>query len=127
MSYTITNLRDVEDAAARHGFSEHQESRFARRDLDADETGISLHAIRPGKRQAFAHRHHEAEEIYVVLSGSGRIKLDEELRDVGPLDAVRVSPETVRAFEAGPEGLEVLAVGPHHSADTEMVRDFWGD
>ena len=126
-AYTVTNLREVEDAAARHGFSETQESRFPQRDLDARETGLSLHALRPGKRQPFAHRHREAEEVYVVLSGSGRVKLDDDVVEVGPMDAIRVSPETTRAFEAGPEGLEFLAFGPHRSGDAEMVHDFWGD
>jgi mannose-6-phosphate isomerase-like protein (cupin superfamily) len=126
-AYTVTKLREVEDAAARHGFSETQESRFPQRDLDARETGLSLHTLRPGKRQPFAHRHREAEEVYVVLSGSGRVKLDDDVVEVGPMDAIRVSPETTRAFEAGPEGLEFLAFGPHRSGDAEMVHDFWGD
>jgi mannose-6-phosphate isomerase-like protein (cupin superfamily) len=81
--------------------------------------------LRPGKRQPFAHRHKEAEEIYVVLSGSGKLKLDDELLDVGPMDAVRIAPEVARAFEAGPEGLEILAFGPRHAGDAEMVQDFW--
>ena len=124
MGYTIKNLRDVEDMAVRHGFSETQEARFARGDLEAQDTGISHHVVHPGKRQAFAHRHRDAEEIYVVLAGSGRIKLDDDVVDVGAYDAIRISPETTRAIEAGPEGIEVLAVGPHHD-DAEMVQGFW--
>src|SRR2546421_4498390 len=69
MSYTIKNLRDVEDAAQKFGFSEVQESRFARDDLDSETIGLAFHVVRPGKRQAFAHRHEQAEEIYVVLGG----------------------------------------------------------
>jgi uncharacterized cupin superfamily protein len=98
MDYTIKNLRDVEDMAAKHGFSENQEARFAREDLDAEATGVALQFVRPGKRHAFAHRHNEAEEIYVVLAGGGRVKLDDEVREVGPLDAVRVAPRVTRAF-----------------------------
>jgi mannose-6-phosphate isomerase-like protein (cupin superfamily) len=127
VDYTIKNLRDVEDMAAKHGLSENQEARFAREDLDAEATGVALQFVRPGKRHAFAHRHTEAEEIYVVLSGSGRVKLDDDVRDVGPMDAVRVAPPVTRAFEAGPEGLELLVFGPHHARDSEMVADFWGD
>ena len=72
MSFSRKNLHDVEDMAAKHGFGDLQEARFPREDLDASETGLAYIVLRPGKRQPFAHRHEEAEEIYVVLSGSGR-------------------------------------------------------
>jgi mannose-6-phosphate isomerase-like protein (cupin superfamily) len=127
MSYTIKNLREVEDVAPKHGFSEVQEAHFARRDLGAEGTGLAFHVVKPGQRQAFAHRHQQAEEIYVVLGGGGRVKLDDEVRDVGPMDAIRVAPEVARAFEAGDEGLELLVFGPHHESDGEIIReDFWG-
>ena len=125
MDYTIKNLRDVDDMAAKHGFSETQEARFAVSDLGAEDTGISYHVVRPGKRQAFGHHHREAEEIYVVLSGSWRIKLDDEVSEVGPMDAIRIAPQVTRAFEAGADGLELLAFGPRHAGDSEMVPGFW--
>lgn len=126
MSYTIKNLRDVEDVAPRFGFEEVQEARFAYRDLESESIGLAFHRVKPRCRQAFAHRHHEAEEIYVVVSGSGRIKLDDELRDLEPLDAIRVSPQVGRAFEAGPDGLELLVFGPRHEGDGEVLsEDFW--
>ena len=125
MSHTTRNLRDLEDMAVKHGFSDNQEARFAHGDLRAEDTGVSYHVVRPGKRQAFAHRHKEAEEIYVVLSGGGRIKLDEEIHEVEPMDAIRIAPQVTRAFEAGPEGLELLAFGPRHADDAEVVPDFW--
>ena len=124
MSYAIKNLREVEDVAAGAGFGDTQESRFAHGDLGAESTGVSYQVVKPGKRHAFAHRHKQAEEIYVVLSGSGRIKLDDDLVDVGPLDAVRIAPEVTRAFEAGREGLELLVFGPRYQGDAEIVRDF---
>ena len=127
MSYTIKNLRDVEDMAVKHGFSETQEARFPRGDLGAEVTGVAYHVLKPGKRQPFAHRHQEAEEIFVVLSGSGRVKLDHDIVEIRPLDSIRLSPEIARAFEAGDEGLEILVFGPHHDKDAEMVRDFWED
>ncbi|MGI8728594.1 MAG: cupin domain-containing protein [Solirubrobacteraceae bacterium] len=83
--------------------------------------------VKPGQREAFAHKHRTAEEIYVVLSGSGRVKLDEALVDLAPLDAVRVGPGVTRAFEAGADGLEVLVFGPHVESDGEVVKDFWGE
>jgi mannose-6-phosphate isomerase-like protein (cupin superfamily) len=126
--YSKKNLRDLDDMAAKQGFSETQEARFARRDLEAEATGLSYHVVRPGRRQAFAHRHQEAEEVHVVLSGSGRMKLDDEVIEVGPMDAIRVAPRVTRAFEAGPEGLEVLVFGPHHEGEIEMVQEgFWPD
>lgn len=128
MSYSIKNLREIEDSAVKFGYSETQEARFARKDLGAEATGLAYHVLRPGKRQAFAHRHGEAEEIYVVLSGSGRIKLDDELADIGPMDAIRVAPRVARGFEAGDDGLEVLAFGPHHESDGELIKEgFWED
>ena len=126
MDYTIKNLRDVTDMAPKFGFDAVQEARFAHSDLDAESIGLALNRVKPGCRQAFAHRHGEAEEIYVVLSGRGRIKLDADIRDVQPLDAIRVSPHVTRAFEAGPEGLELLVFGPRHQGDGEIVSgDFW--
>src|SRR3954471_682238 len=109
MSHTIKNLREVEDMAPKFGFEAVQEARFAWRDLDAQRTGLALMRVKPGQRQAFAHRHDEAEEIYVVLDGSGRIKLDDEVIDVAPLDAVRIAPGVVRGVEGGPNGIEYLA------------------
>jgi mannose-6-phosphate isomerase-like protein (cupin superfamily) len=125
--YTIRNLKDSEDVAVKGGVSEMQEARFPRGDLDAEQTGLGHIVVHPNKRQPFGHHQKEAEEIYVVLSGSGRVRLDDDVEDVGPLDAVRVSPPVVRAFEAGPDGLELLVFGPHHDRDAEIVPDFWTD
>jgi mannose-6-phosphate isomerase-like protein (cupin superfamily) len=126
MSYTIRNLREVEDQAPKFGFDSVQEARFAWRDLDAQRTGLAFHRVKPGQRQGFAHRHKQAEEIYVILSGTGRVKLDDDIEDVKPLDAIRVAPEVARAFEAGDDGLELLAFGQHHEGDGEILKeDFW--
>jgi mannose-6-phosphate isomerase-like protein (cupin superfamily) len=127
MPHTIKNIEEVEDMAAKHGLGELGEARFAREDLQATATGLSHQRLRPGKRQSFGHRHEQAEEIYLVLSGSGRVKLDEEIVEIKRLDAIRVSPETMRAFEAGPEGLELVAFGAHHGGDGEMVQGWWSD
>ena len=127
MTYTIKNLREVEDVAPGGGFDKFQEARFARRDLGAEQTGLAYHIVKPGQRQGFAHRHDKAEEVYVVLSGTGRIKLEDDIHDVGPLDAIRVAPEVRRAFEASADApLELLAFGPHHEGDGEILKeDFW--
>jgi uncharacterized cupin superfamily protein len=127
MSYAKKNLREVEDSAAKHGLSETQEARFLRGDLGTEQTGANYLTVKPGRREAFAHRHREAEEVFVVLGGSGRVKLDDELVELSPLDAVRVAPGTARCFEAGEDGLEVLVFGARVEGDGEIVKDFWTD
>ncbi len=128
MTHTHKNLRDITDVAPGAGFGEIQEARFARTDLQAEDTGLAYHVLRAGKRQAFAHRHNAAEEIYVVLSGTGRMKIDDDILEIGPMDSIRVAPRAARAFEAGDEPLEILAFGPHHDKDAEpLEEDFWGD
>src|SRR3954452_16640307 len=114
MSYTKKNLQEVDDSAPKFGFSEVQEARFAGEDLEAEATGVAFMRVKPGRRQGFAHRHEEAEEVYVVVSGSGRIKLDDEIVDVVELDAIRIAPGVPRALGAGDEGLEYIAFGPRH-------------
>jgi mannose-6-phosphate isomerase-like protein (cupin superfamily) len=125
MDYVIKNLRDVEDMAPKFGFDAVQEARFPWRDLGAERTGLALLRVKPGQRQAFAHRHEEAEEIYVVIAGSGRIKLDDDIQNVRPLDAIRIAPGVARSVEGGPDGIEYLAFGPHHEGDGETIEDFW--
>jgi mannose-6-phosphate isomerase-like protein (cupin superfamily) len=126
-AYTHENLTAIEDSAPKFGFEGIQEARFASDELDAADTGVSYHRVMPGQRQAFAHRHDTAEEVYVVLAGTGRMKLDDDIIDVKPLDAIRVAPTVTRQFEAGPEQLEFLAVGARHRGDGEIVQDWWTD
>jgi mannose-6-phosphate isomerase-like protein (cupin superfamily) len=126
--YTHMSVLDVEDAAEKFGMSESQESRFAFADYEAEQTGFALHRFKPGKRQPFGHRHDEAEEVYFVVSGSGRVKLDDDVLELRALEAVRVSPGVMRAFEAGPDGLEILAFGPRRGDDRgEIVQGWWSD
>lgn len=125
MTYTKKQLRQIDDSAIKYGLSDTQEARFARRDLAAEQTGITYLVIKPGRREAFAHQHREAEEVYVVLAGSGRVKLDDEVVDLAELDALRVGPGTTRQLEAGPNGLEMLIFGTHVDGDVETVSDFW--
>jgi mannose-6-phosphate isomerase-like protein (cupin superfamily) len=123
MSYTIKNLREVEDKAPQFGLDSVQAARFAHYELDAERTGLSYMHVKPGCRQAFAHRHEDAEEIYVILSGSGRIKLDDKVEEVQPMDAIRVAPPVARQFEADGGGLELLAIGARHDGDGEVIKE----
>ncbi len=125
--YTHMNLSEVKDSAPGFGADEFQEARFAREDLGAEQTGLAHIKVKPGKRMPFGHKHDEAEEIYVVIAGSGRIKLDDEIIEVTELDAIRISPEVARCMEAGPDGLSVLAMGAHHDKDGEVLPNWWTD
>ena len=123
--YTHLNLNDVKDMAPRFGMDAQGEARFATRPLEARRTGLSHQRLRPGVRQAFGHRHHHAEEVFLVLAGGGWMKIDEQVRNVRPLDAIRVAPGSTRALEAGPDGLEFVVFGTHHRGDVVMDRAFW--
>jgi mannose-6-phosphate isomerase-like protein (cupin superfamily) len=125
MSYTKTNLSDVEDMAAKHGFGELQEARFPRTDVGAERGGVAHIKVRAGQRQPFAHHHKEAEEIHLILSGGGRMKVDGDTFEVGEGDVIRVEPSSARAFEAGPGGLEYVVFSTRHENDAEIVKDFW--
>lgn len=125
--YTLKKLTDVEDSAPKFGMEDRQQARFANEDLDAEHTGVSYLRVHADKRQAFAHKHDEAEEIYVVFAGSGRVKLDDDIVELEVLDAIRVNPGVTRQFEGGPDGIELLAFGPRHKGDGEIVQDWWSD
>jgi mannose-6-phosphate isomerase-like protein (cupin superfamily) len=125
--YTRKKLTEVDDSAVKGGFSEVQEARFATKDLDAEHTGVGHLRVKPSKRQAFAHRHDDAEEVYVILAGSGRMKLDDDIIEIDELDAICVSPGVTRIFEGGPVGLEVLVFGPRHEGDGEIFPGWWSD
>lgn len=124
-NYTLTNLTEVEDAAVEGGFSESQEARFANEDLELETLGVSYQVVKPGKHHAFGHRHKEAEEVYVVLAGSGKIHLDEEEVPVKRLDAIRVAPEVTRGFEADSDELELLVFSRKTPGDAEIVEDYF--
>jgi quercetin dioxygenase-like cupin family protein len=123
--YTIKNLKDVDDAAAGRGGD--MEARMARKHLDSEHLGVSYFRYGPGFRSPAGHRHREQEEAYVVVSGAGRARLDDDVVDVRQWDVIRVAPQTVRGFEGGPDGLELIAIGSDRpeGGDGEMVQDFW--
>jgi mannose-6-phosphate isomerase-like protein (cupin superfamily) len=125
--YTHKKLTDVKDSAPEFGLGDVSEARFAKDDLDAAETGVSHYRLKAGSRQPFGHKHDKAEEVYVVIGGSGRVKLDDDIVEIETLDAVRISPAVVRAFEAGPDGIEILAFGARHDGDGELIQNWWTD
>jgi quinol monooxygenase YgiN/mannose-6-phosphate isomerase-like protein (cupin superfamily) len=119
------DLSHDSDLLGEYGLDSVGEARYVRAELGAVQTGLTHYRLRPGRRLGWAHRHAVAEETYVATGGSGRIKVDAELLELVPLDAVRVAPASVRELEAGPEGLEVLAFGSHSPGDGEFVADWW--
>ena len=125
--FAIKNLKEVDDAAAERGPD--IEARFARKHLGSRHLGVSLFRYGSGYRSPIGHRHREQEEAYVVVSGSGRVKLGEEIHNLRKWDVVRVAPNVVRSFEAGPEGMEVIAIGNDRpeGGDGEMIPDHWDD
>jgi mannose-6-phosphate isomerase-like protein (cupin superfamily) len=125
--YTIANLKEIDDSAGEH--APDLEARFARKYLDSEHLGVSYFRYGPGFRSPTGHSHREQEEAYVVINGSGRIKLDDEIVELRQWDVVRVAPKTVRGFEGGPDGLELIAIGADRPEGGDGVRatDWWTD
>jgi mannose-6-phosphate isomerase-like protein (cupin superfamily) len=126
---TIKNLKDVEDSAQGFGLAPDLEARFAREPLECEQMGFSYQRLAPGFRVPFGHKHNTQEEVYVIVGGGGRVKLDDEVHDVRQWDAVRVAPGTMRNFEAGPQGLEFIVFGAPKTppGDADTVQGWWSD
>jgi quercetin dioxygenase-like cupin family protein len=127
--YTIQNLKEVEDQAPKFGLSPDFEARFARVPLELENSGVTYQRLAPGFRVPWGHSHKQQEEVYVLVSGSGRIKLDDDVHELRPWDAVRIAKETIRSFEAGPEGAEIIAFGAPNTGpgDAELTQGWWND
>jgi mannose-6-phosphate isomerase-like protein (cupin superfamily) len=125
--YTKVNLKeDVDDQAPNFGLAPNLEARMARVPLELEHSGISYQRLAPNFRVPFGHKHKTQEEVYIVVSGSLRLKLGDDVKELGPWDAVRISKETMRGLEAGPEGAEVIAIGaPGGPGDAEVEQDWW--
>jgi mannose-6-phosphate isomerase-like protein (cupin superfamily) len=126
--YKRVNLKDdVDNSAADRGPD--LEARFGRKHLGSDHLGMSYFRYAPGFRAPYGHRHKSQEEVYVVVSGSGRMRLDDEIIDLAQWDVIRVAPNVTRGFEGGPEGLELVIAGSDRpeEGDGELVQDFWTD
>ena len=128
-SYTQINLNDVENQAPNFGMPEEMEARFASGDLGLEHSGAGFMRLKPGFRVPFGHAHAEQEELYVVVRGSGRLKLDDEVLELAQWDVVRIPGPTMRGLQGGPDGAEVIAFGAPNTEnkDAEMVQGFWSD
>jgi mannose-6-phosphate isomerase-like protein (cupin superfamily) len=126
--YTKTNLRAVENQAPRFDMPSEMEARFARRALDGVTLGLSLFTLAPGFRIPFGHKHLTQEEVYVVLRGSARISVEDEIVELGELDAIRFDRDTMRTVEAGPDGVEYLAFGAGDDPlEVESAPGWWAE
>jgi uncharacterized cupin superfamily protein len=126
--YTKQNLRKVENQAPKFGMPSELEARFARTALGGESLGLSLFRLAPGFRIPFGHKHVGQEEVYVIVQGSGRIKVEDEIVAVGQWDAIRFDKDTMRDVEAGPDGIEYVAFGAGDDpAEVEMAQNWWDD
>ena len=126
-AYKVVNLMDIENSVGDRAPG--LEGRFARKDLESRDLGVSHWRYQPNFRAPASHRHGEQEEAYVVVSGSGRVRLGDDIVDLRQWDVVRVAPEVVRGFESGPDGLEMIAVGGPRpeEGDGQLATDPWPD
>jgi mannose-6-phosphate isomerase-like protein (cupin superfamily) len=126
--YTKKNLKEVENQAPNFGMPEELDARFARRALGGETLGLSLMKLAPNFRIPFAHKHENQEEVYVIIHGSARVKVEDEIVELGEWDAIRFDKDTMRDVEAGPDGVQYLAFGAGDDpSDAEMVQNWWTD
>ena len=126
--YTKVNLKDdVEDSAQGYGLGDHLEARFARKAMGLEQFGFSYQKMEPNYRQGFGHVHKEQEEVYLVLEGNGRIKVEDEIVDLAQWDAIRIPRGVTRAMEAGGDGMAFVAIGGQPTGDAEMINGWWVD
>ena len=125
--FTHSSIDQIEDQAPGFGMEQITEARFAGEELGLRQAGFAYFRLKPGQRVPFGHSHERAEEIYLVTEGSGRIKLDDEIRDLTKGDVLRIGPQVVRATEAGPDGMEYVAFGQKHPGDGDMKPGWWSD
>src|SRR3954447_15283454 len=131
--FTLRNLKeDLEDVGSNFDGAPDLEFRLATDALELEQSGLSYQRVPPGYRFPYGHTHEKQEEVYVVLHGSGRMKLDDKVIELKEWDAVRVPPGTWRGYEAGPDGLEIFVIGAPNLGDApredvEGQRDWWAD
>ena len=126
--YTVVNFKnDVEDMAPKFGMAPGLESRFARKNLELEKSGVSYFKIAPDYKMPFGHTHSEQEEVYVIVSGNAQAKLGDDVVDLTQWDSVRVAPGVWRSLAGGPDGAEVIAFGAPdtENKDVEMEQGFW--
>ena len=127
--YTALQLNEVEDQAPNLGLPSDFQLRMARVPLECENVGLSYQRLAPGWRQPIGHNHKRQEEVFVLVNGSARMKLDDDVIELKPWTAVRVAPATMRSLEGGPEGAELIAIGAPNTGpgDGNIVNGWWTD
>lgn len=127
--YTKKNLRrDVDDQAPSFGMPDEMQARFGRTPLEGETLGLSLFTLAPGFRIPFGHKHENQEEVYVIVRGSARVKVEDEIVDLAEWDAIRFDKDTMRDMEGGPDGVDYLAFGAgEDGSEVEMIQGWWTD
>jgi len=129
-AYTVKNLKEIDNQGVHFGLDPSElELRMARVPLECESSGISYMKLGPNFRSTYGHQHKVQEEIYVLVTGSGRIKLDDDIVELTPWTAVRIHRDTIRALEAGPDGAELLAIGAPNTGPGDGINtmDWWQD
>lgn len=126
-THTKLNIADAKDLAPDFGMAAMGQARFMRGALGAERIGLAHYTMNPGRRLGFGHRHGEAEEVYVVIAGSGKFRVEDEVFPVSAKDVVYCRPSAMREWEAGPDGMELMAFGGHAENDAEMQPGWWTD
>lgn len=129
-NYTALNLRQLENQGERFGLNPDElQLRMGKDPLHCANAAVSYLRLGPGYRIPFGHRHNRQEEIYVLVNGTARMKIEDDVVELEPLTAVRVAPETMRGMEGGPDGAELIAIGAPKtgSGDADMQQGWWSD
>ena len=124
--YTLVNLKDdVENASEKFGLAPNMEARFGRDAMGLQGGGFSYQKLAPNFEAPFGHRHERQEEVYVIVSGNGRVMIEDEVRELRQWDAIRLPGGVARAFAGGPDGMELIAIGFGEGGDVEMIDKPW--
>jgi mannose-6-phosphate isomerase-like protein (cupin superfamily) len=128
--YTMHNLKEIENQGVNFGLDENDiQLRMAKDPLECTDCGLTYLRLGPGWRTPFGHNHKTQEEIYVLVNGSARMKIEDEVVEMKPFTAVRVSPETMRSYEGGSDGAELIVIGTPRTGggDADIVPGWWND
>jgi mannose-6-phosphate isomerase-like protein (cupin superfamily) len=128
--YTMQNLKEIENQGVNFGLDENDiQLRMAKDPLECADCGLTYLRLGPGWRTPFGHNHKTQEEIYILVNGSARMKIEDEVVEMKPFTAVRVSPETMRSYEGGSDGAELIVIGTPRTGggDADIVPGWWGD
>jgi mannose-6-phosphate isomerase-like protein (cupin superfamily) len=127
--YTKVNLKDVEDQAPKFGMAPDMEIRMARVPLAMENSGFSYQRLAPNFRLPFGHRHKTQEEVYIVVDGTVRAKVEDDVLELKQWDALRVPKDTMRSFEGGPDGAVLIAIGAPSTGpgDADIEQGWWSE